>query len=172
MKCLLISLISLSTLLLAVSGQFPTLSPSYSFQGVLTTSANGVPSTPGDYSLSVDISRGLELVNGVVASNGGVDTFITLYSENDNAVYFAENSVCNETAFIPNPLFPVNTNVWDLYAAGTESPAGTYTFTQGDVTQQVVIVNGTLVSFMFSFGISEIAVTVSNFDNTTPDFST
>ena len=163
----LISLISLSALLLAVSGQSPNLSPSYSLQGPIVRKENNVQVLAGDYSVSVDVIRRLQFVNDNVVSNN-----LRLSSEADSATYLSVNGVCSVTAFNPNIIFPLNINVWNLYATGTESPNGTYSFTQSGLTYQVTIVNDIPASFTFSYSNIAIAITVTNFNNTTPDYST
>ena len=169
----LIGLISLSAFLLAVSGQFPTLSPSYSLQGGLSRRNNGALALSGAYSVSVDINRRLQFVDETLTLiSGTISNNLRLSSENDSATYLSTNNVCNQIQFNPNDIFPLDTNVWDLYADGTESPTGTYTFTQGIITYVVTIVNGEPASFTFSFSNSIIAIVVANFNNTTPDFST
>ena len=153
--------------------QFPTLSPSYSLQGGLTRIENGLPVSTAAYSVSVDIVRRLQFVDETVTIAGGiVSNNLRLSSENNNATYLSVNNVCNQTAFDPNIIFPINTNVWDLYAAGTESPIGTYSFTQDSNIYTVTIVDGVPASFSFSFGTTIIAISVTNFDDTTPAFST
>ena len=170
----LIGLISLSAFLLAVSGQFLTLSPSYSLQGIVVRSENGAPILSAAYSVSVDIYRILRLVEEAVTVTGGrvVSNNLRLTSGNDGEAYNSVNNVCTQSSFDVDIIFPLDTNVWDLYADGTESPTGTYTFTQNDITHSVTIVNGEPAGFTFSFGTTEIAITVTNFNNTTPDFST
>ena len=172
MKSLLTLLIILSTLLLAVSGQLSNLSPSYSLQGALARTENGELTLTAAYSVAVDITLGLQYVDEVVTASGAVSDNMRLSSENDSATYLSVNNVCTETAFNPNVIFPLNTNVWDMYATGTESPAGTYTFTQDGITYQVTLINGIPASFTFSFSSTVIIVSVSNFNNITPDFST
>ena len=169
----LIRLISLLAFLLAVSGQFPTLSPSYSFQGALNRSVDGNQTLTAAYSVSVDITRRLQFVDETVAPTAGaVSNNLRLSSENDSATYLSVNNVCTQTAFNPNIFSPININVWDLYANGTESPVGTYTFALGGLTCQITIVNGEPASFTFSFNTTVIAITIANFDNSTPDLST
>ena len=173
MKNLLISLISLSVLLLSVTAQFPTLSPSYSLEGTISLNFNLGATFVGPYSESVDITRGLAIMDYAVTSNTGVVlNVITLVSVNDNATYFSVNNVCNQTVFDPNILFPLNTNVWDLYAAGTESPPGTFTFTQDGNTHTVTIVNGVPASLTLMIGTTVQIIVVTNFNNLAPPFST
>ena len=170
----LIGLISLSAFLLIVSGQFPSLSPSYSYQGALVRSVDGNQILTATYRISVDIDRRLQFVDEseTLTAGGVVSNNLRLSSENDSATYLSVNNVCTETAFDPNIYSPINTNVWDLYAAGTESPVGTYTFSLGGLTCQVTIVNGEPASFTFSFNTTVIAIAITNFDNMTPALST
>ena len=124
-----IGLISLSALLLAVSGQLSTLSPSYSLQGTVARTDNSAPISTGTLSASVDIDRSLRFVEDTITKTGGsVSNNTRLYSENDSATYERINNVCTERAFDTDINFPINTNVWDLFTNGTEAPAGTYTF--------------------------------------------
>ena len=168
----LIGLISLSALLLTVSGQFPSLSPSYSLQGGIARTENGIVVLTGTYSVSVDITRRLQFVDETVTTTGIVSNNLRLSIEADSATYLSVNGVCDCVTYNPNIVFPLNTNVWDLYATGTESPTGTYSFTQDGITYQVTIINGIPASFIFSFGTTILVIAVTNFDNTTPDFST
>ena len=166
----LIGLFSLSALLLAVSGQFPNLSPSFSFQGNFVQTANGQVTT-GTIIRAIDITRRLAYSESAgTLSDGSSQTFISLYSENDNTVHFVVDGVCNETPFasVNNPF---NTSTWDLYAAGTESPAGTFTYIQGIATEQLTIVNGVPAVFNSTGSFSVYVITVTNFYNTTPAFS-
>ena len=120
-----ISLVSLSALLLAVSGHLSNLSPSYSLQGGQIRTENGVLTLAASYSVSVDINQQLQFVEETVTTTSGIfSENIRLSSENEYATYLSVNGVCSSVAFDPNVIFPLNTNVWDLYAAGTESPAG------------------------------------------------
>ena len=167
-RLIIISLISLSALLLSVTAQFPTLSPSYSLQGRLTE--NGVSTL---IAVSVDINRRLQFVGETVTTTAGlVPNNIILSSEDDSVTYLSVNNVCTETAFDPNVTFPLNTNVWDLYAAGTEISAGTYKITQNGIMHVVTIINGSPVSFIFVSGTTVTFIIVTNFDNFTPAFST
>ena len=169
----LIGLICWSALLLAVSGQFPTLSPSYSLTGTLGRIEDSVATLSGTYTVFVDITRRLQYVNETVTTTGGaVSNNLRLSSERNDATYLSVNGVCDRVAFNPNVIFPLNTNVWDMYEAGTESPSGTYTFTQDGITYQVTMSNDVPVIFTFSFGTTVIAITVSYFNNTPPAFST
>ena len=168
----LIGLISLSALLLAVSGQLSSLSPSYSMQGTQATSVSSFPVSTGSIGVSVDIDRRLRLVDEITTTIGGVSNNIRLYSEMDITTYESVNNVCTESTANVDAFISPSTNVWDLYAAGTENPTGTYTYTQGSYTHTVTIVNGEPASFVFSFDITKIAIAVTNFDNTTPAFST
>ena len=168
-----IGFISLSALLLAVSGQLSTLSPSYSLQGTVARTDNSAPISTGTVSASVDIDRSLRFVEDTITTTGGsVSNNTRLYSENDSATYERINNVCTERAFDTDINFPINTNVWDLFANGTEAPAGTYTFTLDSITHTVTIVNGEPVGFTFSFGTIVLTIVVTNFDNSTPAFST
>ena len=106
------SFISLSAFLLAVSGQFPTLSPSYSIEGIISTTENGAAVSTSIYSGSVDISRGLGFVDETETTASRVVTnIIEISSLFDGAAYFSDNDVCNEisfeskTAYIPEYLF-------------------------------------------------------------------
>ena len=125
----LISLISLSALLLAVSGQFPTLSPSYSFQATTAATANDQPEFVGSTTVAVDVTRGLEYGDATITTAGNTERIISLYSQNDNAVYTSLDGVCTDTATDPN-INPLDVNAWDLFAAGVESPVGTFTYTK------------------------------------------
>ena len=167
----LIGLFSLSALLLTVSGQFPNLSLSFSFQGNFVLTVNGQVTT-GSIILAFDITRRLAYSESAgTLSDGSSQTFISLVSENDNTVHSVVNGVCNETPFASaNNSF--NTSIWDLYAAGTESPPGTFTYTQGIATQQLTIVNGEPAVINSTSSFSVYVITVTNFDNTTPAFST
>ena len=169
----LIGLISLSALLLAVSGQLYNLSPSYSAQGALTRSEDGVATFTGTFSVSVDINWRLRLVEEAIVSTAGVEyNNIRLTSESDNETYSSVNNVCTQSTVDNDVNYPINTNVWDLYAAGTEDPIGTYIFTQDGITRLVKIVNGELVGFTFINGTTIIVTVITNFDNLTPAFST
>ena len=76
---------------------FPTLSPSYSLQGSLTRSENGVLTSTAAYSVSVDINRRLQFVDETVTTAGGiVSNNLRLSSENDSATYLSTNNVCNQ----------------------------------------------------------------------------
>ena len=159
----LIGLFSLSALLLAVSGQFPDLSPSYSYRGNVVETGNGQMFT-GTTIRAIDIIRKLaylEVTNTI--SEGSSVTEIGLYSENNSTVYVVVNGVCNETN-IPSNTNPLNTNIWDPYAAGTESPAGTFTYTQGSTTYELTIVNGVPAVFNTTNSFSVYVTTVTNFE--------
>ena len=165
--------ISLSAFLLAVSGQFPTLSPSYSIEGIISITENGAAVSTSIYSGSVDISRGLGFVDETETTASGVVTnIIEISSLYDGAAYFSDNNMCNEITFESNVNFPIDTNVWDSYVNATESPAGTFTITKGDITLQVTIVNGVPDLFTTTTDTSLTTFAVKNFDNFTPDFST
>ena len=165
--------ISLSAFLLAVSGQFPTLSPSYSIEGIISITENGAAVSTSIYSGSVDISRGLGFVDETETTASGVVTnIIEISSLYDGAAYFSYNNMCNEITFESNVNFPIDTNVWDSYVNATESPAGTFTITKGDIALQVTIVNGVPGLFTTTTDTSLTTFAVKNFDNFTPDFST
>ena len=169
----LIGLISLSALLLAVSGQLSTLSPSYSFQGTVNRTEFGAQTLTGNASVSVDITRRLRLVfENITTTAGDVFNNIKLTSESDSTTYFSSNGDCTESVQDSDAVYPINTNVWDLYAAGTEDPTGTYTFTRNLITYTVAIVNGVPSEFTFVSGNTVIVTVVANFDNTIPPFST
>ena len=92
-------------------------------------------------------------------------TIIALFSVNDNTVYVSVNGSCDESTFANNRLInPFDTNVWDLYAAGTESPAGTFTYTEGGSTYKLTIVNGVPAVFTRTNSFSETVTTVTNFE--------
>ena len=113
---------------------------------------------------AIDIIRKLaylEVTNTI--SEGSSVTEIGLYSENNSTVYVVVNGVCNETN-IPSNTNPLNTNIWDPYAAGTESPAGTFTYTQGSTTYKLTIVNGVPAVFNTTNSFSETVTTVTNFE--------
>ena len=168
-----IGFISLSAFLLAVSGQFPTLSPSYSIEGIISITENGAAVSTSIYSGSVDISRGLGFVDETETTASGVVTnIIEISSLYDGAAYFSDNNMCNEITFESNVNFPIDTNVWDSYVNATESPAGTFTITKGDIALQVTIVNGVPGLFNTTTDTSLTTFAVKNFDNFTPDFST
>ena len=156
----LIGLICLSAILFVVSGQLSSLSPSYSLQGALTQTEDGTLTLGGAFSVFVDITQQLQIVDETITTtSGGFSDNLRLSSSTDSATYLRVNSVCTETAFDPNVYFPLE-NVWDLYAAGTENPVGTFTFTQNDITYQVIIVNGIPASFTFSFDTTVITAVV------------
>ena len=160
----LIGLFSLSALLLSVSGQFPDLSPSYFLQGNLVQTVNDQV-TIGTTIQAIDITKRLAYVSWELTDpmpGGNSLNIIELYSENDNVRYFVLNGVCNETTFFfYNPL---NTSIWDLYAAGTESPTGTFTYTQSGSTYKLTIVNGAPAVFTRNSSILETVTTVTNFE--------
>ena len=166
----LIGLISLSALLLAVSGQFPTLSPSFSYQGNVI--ATGTVSFTGTISQAVDIDRGLayERITQTVIGQDPVTT-IALLSANDNALYASIDGTCTEIV-LPNDSIPLDRNVWDVYANAVENPTGTFTLTQSGAISQVVIVNGVPARISGTIGTEVEVITVTNYDNTTPAFST
>ena len=91
----LIGLISLSALLLAVSGQLSTLSLSYSLQGTVPRSENGVSTLTAAYSVSVDINRRLQFVDEIVTPTTGgiVSNKLRLSSESDSTTYLSVNNV-------------------------------------------------------------------------------
>ena len=129
----LIGLLSFAALLLAVSGQFPKLSPSYSFRGNIVQTMNGQVTT-GAIIRAIDTTRRLVYFEGTTVTGGMSQISIELYSENDDATYISENGMCNETT---DSYFStlLDTDNWDRYAAGTESPVGTFTSTsQSGVT--------------------------------------
>ena len=108
----------------------------------------------------------------VTTTTGVVSDNLRLSSGTDSATYLSVNGVCSVIALSPNIISPLNTNVWDLYAAGTESPTGTFTSTQSGTVNQVTILNGEPLLISSTTGTSEISIIVTHFDNTTPDFST
>ena len=166
----LIGLISLSALLLAVSGQFPTLSPSFSYQG--TVVATGTVSFTGTISQAVDIDRGLayERITQTVIGQDPVTT-IALLSANDNTLYASVDGTCTQIT-LPNDSIPLDRNVWDMYANAVEGPIGTFTLTQNGIVTVIVIVNGEPAVISVTSGTTVSVVTISNYDNTTPAFST
>ena len=94
-------------------------------------------------------------------------------SANDQATYTSVNELCHDnTDYRPIPIFPIDTNVWELYAAGIESPAGTYTFTQNDIVHQVVIEDELPKLIVFAFGSTKLTLNIDNFRNKAPEFST
>ena len=165
----LIGLFSLSALLLSVSGQFPDLSPSFSLQGDVVETLNGQVTT-GSTIQAIDINRRLQYIFAELTDGEISLTYIGLSSGNDNTLYVGGNGVCNVTT-IPSANNPFDTSIWDLYAAGTESPAGTFTYTEGGATLQLTIVNGLPAAFTDTTSTSVTATTVTNFYNTTPAFS-
>ena len=173
MKSLLISLISFSAFLLAVSGQFPTLSPSYSFSGT-GLRREFIQSVTFTFDVSIDIDRRLQRLE-LDTTSGVSANFIEISSASDLASYTSVNGMClDTTTYDPTIYYPIDFNVWELYAAGTESPNGTYSFTQSGITHRVVIEDGLPTAFEFeiAFGNTFIGLTVDNFNDTTPDFST
>ena len=135
----LTGLISLSALLLAVSGQLSSLSPNYSYQGIIAATVNGQASYTGTICQSVDMNRGLSI--GDTTTGLAFINKITLYSVADVTMYVSISEVCVERALTANDI-PYDTNIWDLYAAGVEFPTGIFTFTRGITIYQVTIVNG------------------------------
>ena len=162
----LIGLFSLSALLLAVSGEFPNLSPSYSFQANVVQTRDGRVISTSSIIVATDITRRLSYLELI----GGGSSYIILYSENDSTLYVAVNGVCSVTP-IPSANNPLDTNIWDPYAAGTESPAGTFTYTENSVTRQLTIVNGEPAVFTDTNSISVSVTNVTNFEMP-PAFST
>ena len=159
----LISLFSLSVLLLAVSGEFPDLSPSYSYRGNLLQTVSGQVVT-GTYIQAIDTTRRLAYTESdVTLPDGSSQTIILLHSVNDNTLYSVVNGECDETT-IPSVNNPLNTNKWELYADGTESPPGTYTYTAGDFTERVTIVNGVPAVFTITTTNLVLVTTVTNFE--------
>ena len=149
------------------------LSPSYSFQGNLIRTENGVQKFDGPYYLAVDVTRELQFVDETIASTLGITSDnIRISSVNDDTTYYSASGVCTTVAYTPHVVFPLITNVWLSYLNGIESPNGTYTFVSSGITHQVVMVNGKPLSFLITFDTTELIITVSNFNNTTPDFST
>ena len=172
MKSLLISLISFSAFLLAVSRQFPTLSPSYSFSGTGLRIRDLNQSVNFTFEVSIDIDRRLQRLE-LDTTSGVSATYIEISSASDLATYTSVNGMClNTTTYVPRPNYPIDFNVWEQYAAGTESPNGTYSFTLSNITHRVVIEDGFPTSFEYAFGNTVIELTVDNFNNMTPDFST
>ena len=172
----LIGLISLSGLLLAVSGQLSNLSPSYSVQGFATRNESGSLARNGPYNVSVDITRKLQYVNeNITNTTGFFARNLKMSSVYDNTSILSINGVCNSGPLSPNEIFLLDMNIWELFANGTESPPGTYTFTLDDIRHQVVLVNGIPVSFTIFFDNpvpTVFLVTVNYFNNTPPAFST
>ena len=148
------------------------LSPRYSLQGALTRTEDGTLTTTADYSVVVNIDLRLQYVQEIATTSGVVSNNLRLSSETDSATYLSVNGMCTETAFSPDDIFPIDSNVWDLYATGTEDPAGTFTFTQYGITYQLTTDNGNPTSFTSSFNTTVIVITVINFDNVTPGYST
>ena len=111
MKSLLISFISFSAFLLAVSAQFPTLSPSYSFTG---TGFRRESSQSDTFTLevSIDIDRRLQRLEEYFTS--GVSTiFIEISSASDLASYTSVNGRCLDiTTYNPGINYPIDFNVW------------------------------------------------------------
>ncbi|KAI6660340.1 hypothetical protein LOD99_13928 [Oopsacas minuta] len=175
MNSLFITLI-VSTLLLNVSAQFPALSPSYSLSGRgFRSESSSSPGTVFSYDVSVDIDRQLLLYEEASTTTLVTFTSVTfqLSSGNDETTYISVNGECDiTTTSIPSISFPIDTNVWFMYANGSESPAGTYGFSQDRVFHEVVIEDGYPVEFSFSFGNSFVTLTVENFSDQKPDFST
>ena len=111
----LIGLISLSAFLLCVSGQFPTLSPSYSLQGGISRSDNGALTLSGAYSVFVDINRRLQFVDETLTLiSGTISNNLRLSSENDSATYLSVNNVCSHILFNPNDIFPLDSSQCNL----------------------------------------------------------
>ena len=173
MKNLLTSLISLSALLLSVTAQFPVLSPSYTISGTGLRTESGQPSTFFTYEIYIDIDRQLRRIEESDTTSGVITNFIEISSANDQATYTSVDEVCaDSTTYNPNLNFPLDTNVWELYAAGTESPVGTYTFTRDNILHRVEIEDGLPTLLGFAFGNVAIAFNVDSFRNPTPAFST
>ena len=150
--------------------RFTNLSPSYSYQGTVTVT--GTTSFTGPVSQAVDINRGLGYLRTTTTVTGQDPiTTVGLYSANDNALYTSVDGTCTQTV-LPSGGIPVDRNVWDMYANGTENPAGTFTYTQNGITNQVTIVNGEPATISATTSTLVSVITISNFDNTTPDFST
>ena len=168
----LIGLISLSALLLAVSGQLSNLSPSYSLTGTIVSSSSGVTGSTVTISLSVDITRELQYIEATQTVDGTTTSGSGISSGNDDATYVITDGVCSEGELAPNQFFPLDSNIWDMFAAGTESPPGTYTITDSGVTTQLTLVNGR-PAFITITALSIVTViTITNFENTPPAFST
>ena len=169
----IVGLICLSALLLAVSGQLSNLSPSYTVTGRGLITEFGQPSDTFAFKFSVDINRQLQYLKESSTTSSGITNFKEISSGTDQATYTSVNGFCFFTTdYDPILNFPIDDNVWELYAAGTESPTGTYTFTANGVAHRVVLEDGLPTVFSFSSGTTVLTLDVYNFRNTTPEFST
>ena len=127
--------------------------------------------TTGAIIRAIDTSRRLVYFEGTTVTGGMPQTSIELYSENDAATYISENGVCNETTDSDFSTL-LYTDNWDRYAAGTESPVGTFTSTsQSGVTRQLTIVNGVPAVFTTTTSTAVTVIMVTNFEMP-PPFST
>ena len=102
---------------------------------------------------------------------------VVLSSVSDNATYETVEQLfsgsCVMTSLNPNPYFPIDMNVWELFATAVESPAGTFTYTEGITSYAIVIENGLPVTYTISVSLIgiETIITVDSFSNQAPAHS-
>ena len=169
------AILCLASLLVAVSGQFPNLSPSFSFEGSLVrtfTSGTILDSFPR-YNLAVDISRQLQKVDQLEDS----DNTITISSGSDDANYRSESPflsgrsrTCSRRFLRPSDYFPIDSNVWEDFADSVESPPGTFTHSTFFDTLTVVIENGVPVSYTIDSG-TITTITFTSYSDEVPAHS-
>ena len=155
----------------------PQLSPSFSFQGTAVSTITTGTTTYTRYDLAIDIPRGLVYFKLDGISGGVARSLYELASANDNSGYGVLNGVCNGSAYTGNPSDPMGIQVyfWSAFDNVAANPPGTYVVTVSQVVLTLVTVNGlpvTFTSIATGTSTSSFALTITNYINTTPPFST
>ena len=156
----------------------PQLSPSFSFEGTAVfTATSGTTVTTGTftrYNLAIDDTRGLLYANieGMIA--GVTSAINAVASVNDNSAYQVLNGVCNESTYVVNPSDPMSlqVNFWSAFDNVAANPPGTYVVTVSQVVLTLITENGLPVSYTISSTGFSFVLTITNYINSTPPFST
>ena len=159
----------------------PQLSPSFSFQGTaVSTQTIGTTVTTTTftrYNLTIDATRELLYANIEGMSGEVTRSIYALASVNDNTGYEVLNGVCSKSTYTVNPSDPMGlqVNFWSVFDNAVENPPGTYIVTVAPVVLTLVTISGLPVSYIISSPgttTSLFALTITNYINTTPPFST
>ena len=156
----------------------PQLSPSFSFQGtaVLTqTSGTTVTTTTYTrYNLAIDATRELLYANIEAMFAGATFSIYALASVNDQSAYVVTNGVCSESTYIANAsdAMSFRVNFWGSFDNVVVNSPDTYVVTESSTVSTLLTTNGLPVSYNVSFTGYSFALTITNYINSAPQFST
>ena len=156
----------------------PQLSPSFSFEGTAvltqTTGATVTTTTFTRYNLAIDATR--ELLYGNIEAMIADATFsiYALASVNDQSAYVVTNGVCSESTYIANASDQMSfrVNFWGSFDNAVVNSPDTYVVTESSTVSTLLTTNGLPVSYNVSFTGFSFALTITNYINSAPQFST